>query len=104
MAFNDKRSVDRVLDNAYVLRGSSYSVTRDFPLEIVKARRTLLPQYIKEKQNRKNRVFIEYPARLVVNGKTVCDAFSDWYTVLQQDRYDMAKTLSQTVNTSIVKR
>ena len=101
VAFNDTRSVDRVLDSAYVLRGSSFSVTRDFPLEIVKARRTLMPQYIKEKQNRQDRVSIEYPARLVVNGQTVCDAFPDWYSVLQQDRYDMAKTLSQTVNTSM---
>ena len=80
-----------------MLRGKNFSVTRDYPLEIVKARHTLMPQYIKEKQNRQNKVSIEYPARLIVNGKTVSDAFPDWYTVLQQDRYEIATTLGQTV-------
>ena len=93
VAFNDTRSLNRVLDNAHMLRGKPFSVTRDYPLEIVKARRTLMPQYIKEKQNRQNKVSNEYPARLIVNGKTVSDAFPDWYTVLQQDRYEIATTL-----------
>ena len=97
VAFNDTRSLNRVLDNAHMLRGKPFSVTRDYPLEIVKARRTLMPQYIKEKQNRQNKVSMEYPARLIVNGKTVSDAFPDWYTVLQQDRYEIATTLGQTV-------
>ena len=100
VAFNDTRSVDRVLDNAHMLRGSGFSVTRDFPLEIVKARRALMPQFIKERQNRQNKVSIEYPAKLTVNGKTVCDAFPDWFTVLQQDRYEAAVKLGQPINPS----
>ena len=39
-------------------------------------------------------VSIKYPAKLVVNGKTVADQFPDWYSVLQQDRYQLAKTLN----------
>ena len=101
VAFNDTRSVNRVLDNAYTLRGSGFSVTRDFPQEIVRARRTLMPQYIQEKQNRQNKVSIEYPAKFVVNGKIISDAFLDWYTILNQDRYEMAKSLSQVVNTDM---
>ena len=97
-AFNDTRSVNKVLDNAYTLRGSGFSVTRDFPQEIVSARRKLKPQYIQEKQNRQNKVSIEYPAKLVVNGKIISDAFPDWHAILNQDRYEMAKSLSQAVN------
>ena len=100
VAFNDTRSVNRALDNAHTLRGSGFSVTRDFPLEIVKARRALMPQFIKERQNRQNKVSIEYPAKLTVNGKTVCDAFPDWFTVLQQDRYEAAVKLGQPINPS----
>ena len=98
VAFNDTKSVNKVLDNAHMLRGSGFSVTRDFPQEIVKARRGLMPRYIQEKQNRQNKVTIEYPARIVVNGKTITDAFPDWHTVLHKDRYEMVNSLSQTVN------
>lgn len=54
-----------------------------------------MSQFIKEKQNRNNKVSIEYPARLTVNGRTVLDEFPDWYSVLQQDRYQLSNTLSQ---------
>ena len=60
-------------------------------MEIVNARRNLMAQFIKEKQNRNNKVSIEYPERLTVNGRTVLDEFPDWYSVLQQDRYQLAK-------------
>lgn len=88
-------SPETVMNSAYMLRGTKFSVTRDFPMEIVNARRNLMAQFIKEKQNRNNKVSIEYPARLRVNGRTVLDEFPDWYSVLQQDRYQLANTLSQ---------
>ena len=97
VAFNDSRSVNRVLDNAHMLRGSRFSVKRDFPSEIVKARRTLMPQCFQEKQNRQSKVSIEYPARLVVNGKTVCDIFRPGTRYCS--KFDT--TLGQSINMNI---
>ena len=71
VAFFETRNVESILESAYMLRGTKFSVTRDFPIEIVNARRSLMPELIKEKQNRNNKVSIDYPARLMVNGKTV---------------------------------
>lgn len=102
VAFFETRNVESILESAYMLRGTKFSVTRDFPIEIVNARRSLMPELIKEKQNRNNKVSIDYPARLVVNGKTVIDKFPDWYSVLQQDRYQMANSLAQPKNTLLV--
>lgn len=79
---------------AFRLKGTNFSVSRDFPMEIVSARKRLMPMYRTERLNSNNRVSIEYPAKLVVNGKTVADQFPDWYSVLQQDRYQLAKTLN----------
>ena len=53
-----------------------------------------MPEFLKEQQNKSNKVSMEYPARLVINGKTVMDEFPDWHAVLQQDRYQLANTLS----------
>ena len=53
-----------------------------------------MPTFLKERQNRNNKVSIEYPARLVIKGKTVMDEFPDWHTVLYQDRYQLLATLS----------
>ena len=95
VSFYEQSNTETVMNSAYMLRGTKFSVTRDFPMEIVNARRNLMAQFIKEKQNRNNKVSIEYPARLTVNGRTVLDEFPDWYSVLQQDRYQLANTLSQ---------
>ena len=95
VSFYEQSNTETVMNSAYMLRGTKFSVTRDFPMEIVNARRNLMAQFIKEKQNRNKKVSIEYPARLTVNGRTVLDEFPDWYSVLQQDRYQLANTLSQ---------
>ena len=94
VAFYESPSVEKVMETAYMLRNSPYSVSRDYPLEIKNARKRLMPKFLKERQNRNNKVSIEYPARLVINGKTVMDEFPDWHTVLYQDRYQLLVTLS----------
>lgn len=58
-----------------------------------------MPRFIKERQSRNNKVSIEYPARLVINGNTVCDELPDWYSVLQKDRCQMANSFRPTIVT-----
>ena len=94
VAFYESPSVETVMETAYMLRNSPYSVTRDYPLEIKNARKRLMPSFIKERQNKNNKVSIEYPARLVINGKTVMDEFPDWHIVLNQDRYQLVNVLN----------
>ena len=90
IAFQKYSNIDRFLDAAYILKGSSYSVTRDYPKEKVAFRQRLMPIFKSERQNRNNKVSIEYPARLVVNGHVIKDEFPDWYQVLEYDRYTLA--------------
>ena len=73
-----------------MLKGSGYSVTRDYPKETVAARQRLMLIFKSERQNRNNKVSIEYPARLVVNGRVIKDEFPDWHQVLEYDRYKLA--------------
>lgn len=90
VAFQDYQSTEKILNSSYMLRGSGYSVTRDYPKEIVAARQRLMPRFRTERQNG-HRVSIEYPARLVVNGKTVADEFPDWYQTLEYDRFQLSR-------------
>lgn len=92
-AFSQFSNTETIIETAYMLRGTNYSVTRDYPAEIVSARRNLMPLFREHRQNRNNKVSLEFPARLVVNGKTVADSFPDWYTILQTDRYAMVQSL-----------
>lgn len=94
VAFYDYASTETVLNASYSLKGSNFSVSRDYPKEIVSARQKLMPLFKSERQNRNNRVSIEFPARLVVNGKTVADQLPDWYPLLQRDRYELANNLN----------
>lgn len=53
-----------------------------------------MPKLKLERQNKNNRVSLEYPARLLINGRVVADEFPDWYSVLEHDRYQMANGTS----------
>ena len=92
--FFEFKNTETVMKAAFRLKGTNFSVSRDFPMEIVSARKRLMPVYRTERLIPNNRVSIEYPAKLIVNGKTVADQFPDWYSVLQQDRYQLVKTLN----------
>ena len=93
VSFNDDQSVQKVLSAAYMLKGTNYSVSKDFPKEIVSARQRLIPRYKAERENR-NKVSIEYPAKLVVKGKVVADEFPDWYSVLKHDRHKLVNAFT----------
>lgn len=94
ISFQDYRSTELILDAAYMLKGTNFSVSRDYPKEIVAARRRLMPRYKAERQNRNNKVSIEYPAKLVVNGKVIVDEFADWYPVLERDRCQLLTNIN----------
>lgn len=82
-----------------MLKGTHFSVSKDYPKEIVAARRRLMPRFKAERQNRNNKVSIEYPAKLVVNGKVIADEFADWYPVLEHDRCQLACNVNNTTDT-----
>ena len=77
-------------------RGTQYCIENGlgWVFTAMYARKRLMPTFLKERQYRNNKVSIEYPARLVINGKTVIGEFPDWHTVLYQDRYQLLATLS----------
>ena len=89
-AFCEYRHTNVVLDAAYMLRTTDYSVSRDYPKEILSARKRLMPQFKAERQNKRNKVSVEYPAKLVVNGRVIADEFPDWHYMLSQDTYKLA--------------
>ena len=65
----------------------SVSNIRLYPKEIVDARAELWPLYKSEKQKyAKGKVFIRFPAQLVVNGRIAVDKFPDWRSVLNGSR------------------
>ena len=75
MAFRDYRDTELIMGNTRKLAGTLLSVNRDYPAEIVEARRSLYPMYKDWRdQNRYNKVSIQYPAKLIVNDRlnTIC--------------------------------
>ena len=67
--FRDYQDVEMILENANKLKGTSFRINRDFTKEIIDARSKLWPLYKKAKENNPNsKVFIGYPAKLIVNG------------------------------------
>ena len=82
IAFQDYKSVEKVMGAAYMLNKSGFSVTRDYPKEIVAARHRLLPRFKAERLNFNNKVYLEYPAKLIINNKVVADEFPEWHSLL----------------------
>ena len=76
-AFYEYRHTEIVLNASYMLRKTSFSVSRDYPEELVSARQRLIPQFKMERQNRNNKVSTVYPAKLVVNGRVIADELPD---------------------------
>ena len=59
------------------------AIHRDYPHEIAAARKSLWNLYKQARASGNNRVSIQYPARLVVNGVTTHDCFPDWDHVMK---------------------
>ena len=97
VAFRDYYDVERIIEHVYLLKGTRYGVDRDYPKEINNARRLLWNRYkeLRETKRRTDTVSLQYPARLVVNGKIVEDAFPGWNEALKKVRVE--PYVSQTV-------
>ena len=76
--FLDYRDTVHILSQANKLKGTKFSVNRDFPKEITNARKRLWPEYKRLRQTAPDsKTSIVYPARLVSNGLTVADEFPE---------------------------
>ena len=72
--------VEQILSRAYLLKGSQFGIDRDYPKEILNARKLLWNRYKELRKDGENVTF-QYPARLVINRRVVEDDFPDWYDV-----------------------
>ena len=78
-----------MLSNANKLQGTPFGINRDYPREIINARKTLL----KEKKDLKAKypnanISIHYPAKLMCDKRVVKDMFPNWFSVMKGDRLD----------------
>ena len=83
----DYRDTVYVLSQANKLKGTNFSINKDFPKEIVNARRQLWSEYKRLRSaNPDSKTNIVYSAKLVSNGRTVADEFPDWSLIMQASR------------------
>ena len=76
-----------VLSRANKLKGTNFIINRDFPKEIVNARRRLWSEYKRLRSaNPDSKTNIVYSPKLVSNGRTVADEFPDWSLIMQASR------------------
>ena len=69
------------------LKGTHYSVNRDYPQEIVDARKSLWSEYKRIRQDHPNdKVTLAYPAKIVMNGSIMKDAFPHWGKIMKGRR------------------
>ena len=88
--FRDYPDVELILSNANKLQGTRYGINRDYPREIIDARKPLFEEKKRLKsQNPNATISIQYPAKLVMNGRVIKDKFPQWLTVMRSDRLDM---------------
>ena len=75
------------MDNAKLLRGTSFGISRDYPREISDARKQLWPEFkaARDKYGAQN-VKLVFPAALMIRGETVNNFFPDWHSTLRGSR------------------
>lgn len=101
VAFSFYRDTDDVISLARVLKGTTYSINRDYPLEITNARKTLWPQFKEARSIPYNRVTIGYPAKLIVNGVVTWDLFPDWDNILRGSRISAISVNDERQNVTV---
>ena len=85
VAFRDYADVELILSRGRFLRGSRFSVDKDFPKEISRARSLLWNRY-KDLQSKYDNVSIQYPAKIIVGKRVVEDAFPGWQDAVKEFR------------------
>ena len=90
VAFKDYQLTENIIRQGLNLKNTGFSVSRDYPLEISRARQTLWPEYKRIKQeNPYAKMSIVYPAKLIVNGRVAADLFPEWDVILGGSRIDL---------------
>ena len=75
------------MSSANKLKGTHYSVNRDYPQEIVDAMKSLWSGYKRIRQDHPNdKVTLAYPAKIVMNGRIMKDAFPHWGKIMKGRR------------------
>ena len=95
--------MELVISNAVKLKGTRFGINRDYPQEIIGARK---PLYKEKKElrskNPNSNISIRYPAKLVMDGQVIRDMFPDWARVMKQNRLNMqGYTETQSISASV---
>ena len=61
-----------------LLKGTRYAIDRDYPTEIALARKKMWPEVKELLKVPYSNVQLKFPAKIVVNGRVVKDAFPQW--------------------------
>ncbi|MES9880641.1 MAG: hypothetical protein ABW185_07145 [Sedimenticola sp.] len=99
VAFTYFTDTEYILSQCRQLQNKPYSVSRDFPHEIVQARKLLWPKY-KDLRTRyaghtQHKVNIVYPAKLIHNGTVVVDMFPQWDEFMRRSRVSFRELSDQ---------
>jgi hypothetical protein len=85
--FMHYEDTETILRSAYKLRGTNFMIDRDYPKEIVEARKKMYDsQAAREGREAGKRVEIKYPARLYINNVFEDDALPDWFGLMRESR------------------
>ena len=100
VAFRDFTDTQLILSNARLLKGTCYSINKDYPREITTARKALWGEFKDLKRNSPDsRVSMAYPAKIIKDGKVMRDAFPCWDDILRRDRITVNTQKFSSVNT-----
>ena len=88
-ALRDYQDVELILSNTGKLRGTRFGVNRDYPQEIINARKPLLDEkrQLRSKYPNSN-ISIQYPAKLIKDGQIVKDMFPEWREIMRLSRLE----------------
>ncbi|MCG8034998.1 MAG: hypothetical protein JAZ03_22875, partial [Candidatus Thiodiazotropha taylori] len=97
VAFSSYRHIETIMANVSKLRDTDFSVNRDFPTEITRARKVLWPKLKQLRQKfPSSQATLAYPAKIILDGRVVEDMFPEWDDTLRGSRIDAAHPSQQT--------
>ena len=76
--FSHYTEADYIMRKARLLKGTRYAIDRDYPPEIALARKKMWPEVKELRKVPNSNVQLKFPAKIVVNGRVVKDAFPQW--------------------------
>ena len=77
--------VSVVMKEAKRLKGTRFSIDRDYPSEIAEARKKLWPEVKRLRGIPGQNVQLQFPSRIVLNGQITKDAFPHWDETLKPE-------------------